>query len=83
MKNECNCKKCIKNRDIKRNLIATAALKRKENWKQKTSAIGSKEKLLAKIIETQRKSNIRLPIGLESANVKQLQKYYQYIKEKK
>lgn len=64
----------------KRDKIAKAACDRQNNWRQKTSVVDSKDKIIASIRANYKSRNKDEPIGLYSSSVVVLRNHLDYIR---
>jgi hypothetical protein len=64
----------------KRQKIADAASSRQNNWRQKSSSVNSKDKIIANIRSNYIKRGKDEPIGLYSSSLEVLKKHLIYIK---
>ena len=65
----------------KRNLLADAAEKRGNSWRQNNNPVSDKDRLIFKIKEIYRNTDKSPPIGLALSNSQTLQSHYNFVKK--
>ena len=66
--------------EAKRNKLAEAAYQRQSNWRQKSSALDPKDRVIASIRAIYSAKGKDPPIGLPSSSLESLQRHLRYIK---
>ena len=65
----------------KRNLLADAAEKRGNSWRQNNNPVSDKDRLIFKIQEIYRNTDKSPPIGLSLSSLHTLQSHYNFVKK--